>query len=232
VVDTREEIDRLITIQRGIVTSEAQTIRRTKLELSNRGDQAALVYVRHLVPEGWKLRENKHKVEKLRGAYLFPVTVAPRATLTLEIEEGQPLEKTIDINTDAGVETLGLFLEKSKRLEPELAKQLDEIVKLHKEMIDTQERVGTIESQMATYRERIDEIHVQLVTLRRVPTADKLSRHLAKKMEEISDRLQKATIEVSDLKGQLMTHRISLSDRLAELTLDKRKEKAVAEQGP
>lgn len=230
VVDTREEIDRLVTIQRGIVHTEAQSVRRTKLALANRGDSPAKVWVRHAVPEGWKLRDSKVKVEKLRGAHLFPVTVPARGAVELEIEESQPLAKTIDINTDAGVETLALFLKKSKPVEPELQKQLGEIVRLHKEMVDTRERVGTLESQMSTYRERIDEIHAQLVTLRRVTSAQKLSRHLAQKMEEISDRLQKATIEVSDLKGKLMTGKVALSDRLAELSLEAKKPAAVAEK--
>jgi len=230
VVDTREEIDSLVTIQRGIVRTEAQTIRRTKLALANRGDTPAKVWVRHAVPEGWKLRDSKVKVEKLRGAHLFPVTVPARGALELEIEESQPLEKTIDINTDAGVETLALFLRRAKPVEPELGKQLDEIVRLHKDMVDVRERVATLESQMATYRERVDEIHAQLVTLRRVTSADKLSRHLAQKMEEISDRLQKATIEVSDLKGKLMTGKVALSDRLAELSLEAKKPARVAEK--
>ncbi len=230
VVDTREEIDRLVTIQRGIVRTEAQTVRRTKLALANRGDAPAKVWVRHSVPEGWKLRDSKVKVEKLRGAHLFPVTVPARGALELEIEESQPLEKSIDINTDAGVETLALFLKKSKPVAPELQKQLDEIVRLHKHMVDTRERVSTLESQMTTYRERVDEIHAQLVTLRRVTSADKLSRHLAQKMEEISNRLQRATIEVTDLKGQLMTGKVALSDRLAELTLSPEKPNAVADK--
>jgi len=224
VVDSREEIDRLVTIQRGIVTTQAQSIRRTKLELANRGEKPADVYIRHFVPEGWKLRPTRLKVEKLRGAHFFSVTVPARGALEVEIEESQPLTKTIDISTDQGVESLALFLTKSKAVEPELQKQLDEIVRLHKEMVDTGERISTLESQMATYRERVDEIHVQLVTLRRVNQADKLSRHLAKKMDEISDRLQKATIEVTDLKGQLMTSRVALADRLAELTLKKDKD--------
>lgn len=230
VVDTREEIDRLVTIQRGIVRTEAQSIRRTKLALANRGDAPAKVWVRHAVPEGWKLRDSKVKVEKLRGAHLFPVTVPARGAVELEIEESQPLEKTLDINTDAGVETLALFLKRAKPVEPELQKQLDEIVRLHKEMVDTRERVSTLESQMTTYRERVDEIHAQLVTLRRVTSADKLSRHLAQKMEEISDRLQKATIEVTDLKGKLMTGKVALSDRLAELALEPKKNAAVADK--
>lgn len=230
VVDTREEIERLVTIQRGIVSTEAKTIRRTKLSLSNRGDTSAEVWVRHAVPEGWALAGGSQKFEKLRGAYLFPVSVPARSAVSFEIEEKQPLEKTIDINTDAGVEHLALFLRKTRPLEPELAKQLDEIVRLHKEMVDTRERVATLESQMSTYRERVDEIHAQLVTLRRVTSADKLSRHLAQKMEEISDRLQKATIQVTDEKGKLMTAKVALSDRLAELTLAADKSKAVADK--
>jgi hypothetical protein len=197
--------------------------------VAREGDRVARVWIRHFVPEGWKLREGKVKPEKLRGAYLFPVNVPARASLTLTIEETTPLEKTVDINTAAGVETLALFLQKSKPVDPALGKQLDEIIALHKGMVDTEEHVRTLESQMATYRERVDEIHIQLVTLRRVNQADKLSRHLAQKMDEISDRLQKATIEVTDLKGQLMTSRVALADKLAELTLKTAKdEKAVA----
>ena len=70
--------------------------------------------------------------------------------------------------------------------------------------------------------QRVDEINIQLVTLRKVPQAARLRRHLAKKMEEISERLQKSTIEMTDLKGQLMTLRIDLQDKLAELHLEKK----------
>jgi hypothetical protein len=72
---------------------------------------------------------------------------------------------------------------------------------------------------MNEYRTRVDELNDQLVTLRKVERAQELSRHLAKKMQEISDRLQKATIESADLQGELMTRRIRVQDRLAELTL-------------
>jgi hypothetical protein len=40
-------------------------------------------------------------------------------------------------------------------------------------------------------------------------------------MDEISQRLQKLTIFVADLAGQLLAQRVSLEDRLAELTLAK-----------
>jgi outer membrane protein OmpA-like peptidoglycan-associated protein len=232
--DTREELERLVTIERGIVTAEARRIRSTRLSLVNRGRSAALVYVRHQVPNGWKLRPGKIKPEKLRGAHLFPIQVAARTSVDLLIEETQPMTKTVDIHTDPGVKEIGLFLETTRDLDPELRSRLDEVVKLHRAMHDVQDRIDTLRAQMATLRERIDEIHVQLVTLRRVGTAQKLSRQLAKKMEEISDRLQKSTIQVTDLEASLMTSRISIQDHLAELSLEPAKsgERAAVVAGP
>mgnify|MGYP001222902775 CR=1 FL=1 len=224
-VDTREEINRLVTIERGIVRTETQRIRRTKLSFVNRGQSAAKVIVRHAVPQGWKLRGADKRAEKLRGAYLFPVNVPAKGSVNLEIEESMPFEKTININDDTGVKQIALFLEARKALSPELATQLDEIVKMHRGLRDKQSRIATVHRQMNDYRARVDEIHVQLVTLRKVPNAQKLSRHLAQKMEEISDRLQKATIEVTDLEGQVLSTRISLEDRLAELSLEEKKPK-------
>ncbi len=225
VVDTREEIDRLITIERGVVRTETKRIRRTKLAFVNRGASSAKVIVRHAVPKGWKLRTSDKRAEKLRGAYLFPVTIPAKGSVKLQIEESMPFEKTVNINTDHGVKQIALFLEARKKLAPELATQLDEIVKLHRALQDKQSRIDTVHRQMNDYRKRVDEIHVQLVTLRKVPHAQKLSRHLAKKMEEISERLQKATMEVTDLEGQVLSSRISLQDRLAELTLEDKKSK-------
>jgi hypothetical protein len=40
-------------------------------------------------------------------------------------------------------------------------------------------------------------------------------------MDEISQRLQKLTIQVADFDGQILAERVKLEDRLAELTLVK-----------
>jgi outer membrane protein OmpA-like peptidoglycan-associated protein len=227
IIDTREEITKLITIERGIVKTQAQQIRRTKLSLSNRGTSPARVFVRHAVPDGWTLR-SKQRFEKLRGAHLLPVVVPPRGAVAVEIEESMPFDKTLDIRTDAGLRDIGVFLRSTKELAPELAKKLGDVLTLQRELRGKEERIATLHRQLGDYRRRVDEIHVQLVTLRRVPNAQRLSQHLAKKMEEISERIQKATIEVTDLEGQVLTTRIALEDRIAELTLETNNERVAA----
>src|SRR6185503_3816844 len=106
----RDEIDRLVTVQRGVLTTEARRIRRTELVLVNRGTTEATVYVRHAIAEGYRLEKPALGFEKLRDAYLFPVKVAAGASTKLAIEEATPMAKTVDIGTAAGIGDLKLYL--------------------------------------------------------------------------------------------------------------------------
>lgn len=232
VVDTvlggREEIERLVTIQRGVVTAEARAVKATKLTLVNRGTSPALTYVRHLPAAGYDLIAPKTGFEKLRGAYLFPITVPAGGSLTLEIEESTPIHKTVDVRSEAGVAEIGLYLKAAKNLPEELRQKLGQVLTMHRELGELDEKLQTIATQIEMYRGRVDELNAQLVTLRKVPQAAELSRNLAKKMAEISDKLQKSTLDAASVEGERLTRRVALEDRLAELTLESRREQAVA----
>jgi hypothetical protein len=228
VVGGREEIERLITIQRGMVTAEARGVKSTKLTLVNRGSAPALTYVRHLPAPGYTLTAPSSGFERLRGAYLFPVTVPAGGSLELSIEESTPIQKTVDVRSEAGVAELGLYLKTAHDLADDLKQKLSQVLTMHRELGELDERLSTIETQIEMYRGRVDELNAQLVTLRKVPEAGELSRNLAKKMNEISDKLQKATLDAASIEGQRLTRRVALEDRLAELTLESRREQAVA----
>lgn len=226
----REEIDRLITIQRGVVSTESRKIRSTKLVLTNRGTRAATVYVRHKVGHGYKLVTKGPKMpqpEKLGGAHLFKVTVPAGVSQDLVIEEWTPVERTVDIRTDAGIKAISLYLNQSN-IDPKLAEGLKEVVHRHTGRADLVEKVTTLQEQMAVYRTRVDELNVQLVTLKKLRSGAKLRAHLSSKMQEISELLQTSTMQLADLKAQLMTQRIELQDKLAELSLRDERDEALA----
>ena len=156
--------------------------------------------------------------EKLDGAHLFRVTAPAGETVELAIEEWTPVERTVDLSSDGGIEAIGLYL-KAATLDPELKRQLQAVVARHTSRANLAERIQTLSEQMGVYRTRVDELNVQLVTLRKLPQGAKLRRHLSDKMEEISDQLQQATMKLADMRAELMTERIELQDALAELTL-------------
>jgi hypothetical protein len=219
--DGREDIDRLVTAQRGVLTTEARRVRVTELSLTNRGTTSETVYVRHALLAGYVLEAPSTGFERLRGAYLFPVVVPPSKSVTLRIEEATPIAKQVDIRTPGGVEQLKLYLKSARGLSPELSTRLAEVVEMHRGMAELEERIRTAGLQTMTYRERVTELEDQLVSLRKVRQADELSRNLAKKMDEISKRLQSLTIQMADFEGELLKKRVALEDRLAELTLSK-----------
>ncbi|HET9930190.1 MAG TPA: DUF4139 domain-containing protein [Polyangiaceae bacterium] len=220
--DGREEIDRLLTLQRGVITSEARSIRRTELEVVNRGATEATVYVRHAVAAGFKLEKPTQGFEKFRDSYLIPVKVPAGASTTLRIEESTPIQKSVDIRSAAGVNELRLYLKVAGgRVDADTRARLEQVIEMHRAMSELEERRQTASLQADTYRERIDELNAQLVSLRKVPQAQALSRNLAQKMDEISQRLQKLTIQMADYDGQITAERVKLEDRLAELTLAK-----------
>ncbi|HVJ22130.1 MAG TPA: OmpA family protein [Polyangiaceae bacterium] len=220
----REAIDRLVTIQRGIVTAEARSIKTTKLSLHNRGTIAAITYVRHSPAPNHALEAPRSGFEKLRGAYLFPVEIPAGGTVSLVIEESTPIQKSVDVRTDAGVGELSLFLKSAGKLPEELKQKLEQVIEMHRELAAMDERLSTINAQISMYRARVDELNAQLVTLRRVTQAQELSRKLAKKMDEISEKLQQSTLEAAGVEGQRLTRRVALEDRLAELTLETRRD--------
>jgi len=116
----------------------------------------------------------------------------------------------------------------SSRIDGETRARLEQVVEMHRAMSELEERRQTASLQADTYRERIDELNAQLVSLRKVPQAQALSRNLAAKMDEVSQRLQKLTIQMADFDGQILAERVKLEDRLADLTLSKPKDAAVA----
>jgi hypothetical protein len=162
------------------------------------------VYVRHALGPGFELEKPTQGFEKFRDGYLFPIEVAGGGSATLTIEESTPIKKTVDIRTTSGAGELEVYLRAaSGRLDPEMRARLDHVVEMHRAMTELEEQRQTALLQTHTYRERIDELNVQLVSPRRVAQARALSQNLARKMDDISQRLQKLTIQIADLDGRI-----------------------------
>jgi hypothetical protein len=180
------------------------------------------VYVRHAVAAGYKLEKPPQGAEKFREGYLFPVKVLANASATLRIEESTPIQKTVDIRGASGIADVTLYLKAAgARIDAETRARLEQVIEMHRAMGELEQRRQTASLQADTYRERIEELNAQLVSLRKVPQAQALSKNLAQKMDEISQRLQKLTIQMADFDGQILAERVKLEDRLAELTLAK-----------
>lgn len=221
--DDRDAISRILTVQRGVFHTEVQHVRRTVLTLHNRLSDRAVVYVKHTVPHGFTLGKSPSTTERLGDAHLFRVEVAAGAKTEVTIEEATPVFKTTDIRSPAGMDMVRVYLS-SAAVEGPLKKAVDELLRLHTELANLEQQIATMREQMAEYRTRMDELHAQIVTLRAVKTTGgNLLGHLEKKLQEVSEKLSKATVDLVTLQERQMVARVRFQDGVADLTLDKDK---------
>ncbi|MFT3691657.1 MAG: hypothetical protein QM831_00865 [Kofleriaceae bacterium] len=213
-----DQLSRLVTLQRGILTAEVQHIKHEKLTITNRLPQAAKVYIRHTVNKGWKVLEAPPAFERTGDAHLFEVDLKANETKDVVIAEATPMEKTLDLSADVTVEMMKAYVS-SAITTPELKSQLEKVIGIHKKLADLVEDQVSVHRRLDEYRERMDELHGQIVTLQAVKTGGDLMTHLKDKMKDISDRVQKATIAVVDDEEKIMLARVQLQDAIAELTL-------------
>jgi len=212
------KLSRLVTLQRGVLTAEVQHIRHEKLTLTNRLPQVAKVYIRHTVNKGWKLLEAPPAFERVGDAHLFEVDLKAGETREVEISEATPMERTLDLNADVTMDMMKIYVQSAVGT-PELKAQLEKVLGAHKQLIDLSEAQTSVHRRLDEYRERMDELHNQIFTLQAVKTGNDLMNHLKDKMKDISERVQKATIQLVDYEEKIMLTRVQFQDAIAELTL-------------
>lgn len=214
-----EEIESLSKIDRGVATTQTQRIRRTVIELANRGGEGALVYVRHHVDSGWTLRNRPKQTETMGNDLVVPIEVAAGGSATLELVESTPITTAIDLRTAPGLKAVAVFLQRDD-VDPALRTELAEIVAAHRGVAEIDETLHTRRSHADALRVRVDELSEQLVALRKVGRAQSLSGHLAKRMRVLGDKLDVAAAEISDLETRRLESSIALDNLVADLALE------------
>jgi hypothetical protein len=217
--DARDEIARVLTVQRGVFSTETRHIKKTTLVVRNRMASSTVVYVRHAVAPGYRSIKAPDGGEHVGGAELYRVEVEGLGKREVTLEEATPIYRTADIRTPDGTSLVRAYLT-SAAIDGPLRAQVEDLLKTQKEIADSEERVATLREQMAEFRQRMDELHAQIVTLRAVRTAGPLMANLEKKLQEISDKLSKSTIDVVGLEEKLMLARIRFQDGVADLSLE------------
>jgi hypothetical protein len=212
------QIARLLTLSRGILTAQVQHIRRQRLTVTNRLGRIAKLYIRHTVHKGWSLIEAPPRFERVGDAHLFEVQLAPNETKEVMIAEATPIERTLDLSADVTLEMMKAWVDAPEG-SPELKAQLRKLLGIHRTLADLAQDQDSLRRRLTDYRGRMDDLHNQIFTLQAVKTGNDLLGHLKLKMKDISDRVQKLTIQIVDQEEKMMLTRVQFQDTLAELAL-------------
>jgi len=224
-------------VQRGVFSTQLQHTKKATFTLYNRLPEKASVYLRHTVTQGYRLTKSPEKsadtpikagdAEHLQGAHLFRVELEPNGRADVIIEEATPIFRSTDIRTPAGLDLVRAYLSTSA-LDGPLKGEIEKLLKLEAEMAKVEQQIATTREQMGEYRLRMDELHAQLVTLKAVKTAGPLMVHLEKKLQEISEKLSRATVDVVSLQEKQMVARIQFQTGVGDLSLESKDNRAAA----
>ena len=217
--DEADAISRILSVQRGVFSTEVKHTRKKTLVMTNRSQDKATVYVRHTVAKGYTLGKAPPSRERMGDAHLFRVEIAAGEKVEVTIEEATPIFRTTDLRSDVGMEMVRVYLS-GPAATGKLKEEVGALLDLQKEMGNLEQRITTTRQELAEYRQRMDELHAQIVTLKVVKSGGPLMQSLEKKMQEVSDRISKATIELVAQQEKLMLARIRFQDGVSELSLE------------
>jgi hypothetical protein len=215
-----DEIARILTVSRGVFSSEIKHTKKRTLTFFNRSGEVGTVYVRHTPAVGYKFTSNVPKMdEKVGGAQLFRIEVPANGKVEAVIEEATPILRSTDIRTKVGLDLIRAYVSQGA-LDPTTKAKVNELIKLNAEMTTYEERLQLVREQQGEYRQRMEELHKQIFTLKAVKTAGPMMQALEKKMVEMSDRVSKATVEIVTLEEKVMVTRVRIQDGISELTME------------
>ncbi len=213
---SRDRLERLASIQRGVLTADVQHVRTTALTLTSRLPGPTTVYVRHPATAGWTLVDPPGPVERIGDAYLIAVELAGGATRTVELAEETPTVQVLDLGADPTLAMLAVFVA-SERPSPALKARLTELLAHHRALVDGAARIDLLRQRIDEYRVRARELEGQLLGLRKLKGAADLQRSLAGKLDDTATRGQQATLDLVTAQEELMLTRVRFQDALADL---------------
>ena len=213
-----DRIAKLVTVQRGIVTAEVQHRRETKFTVTSRLAVPTTVYLRHKLETNWTVVTEPSKPMRVGDSQLYQIEVGPGETKSVALVESTPVERSFDLASEEALGMMNVYI-KEDSATPKLKEQITALLATHRDAADLQDKIETLREQLVEYRQRSGELHAQVVTLKAVRTGGDLMQTLRSRLAEMSDRVQKTTIDIVDTQEKLMLARVKFQNQLADLKL-------------
>jgi hypothetical protein len=219
VQNSRPQHVTLVKISKGVLTQISEEEQRTLYAVRNQEDSARALVVEHPARPGWKLKKGvQQPEEQAPGTYRFRISLAPKATASLPIEEVRPVSAAYQV-ADLGADQIQLFL-KNKTLTDEMAAALQKIIaqkavveKLEQEMEDRQKDIDRIVDDQGRLRENMK-------ALRGSAEEKALLQRYTKQLDDQETQLAGLRKQIKDTEAQRDAANTQLQKMIDDLRLE------------
>jgi len=208
-----------VRVARGIMVHTSELRERKTYTVRNEDTTPRMVVIEHPMRPDWKLAaDGPAPEESSAGVYRFRLTVEPKKTVALAVNEARPLESRYEL-TNLKDEQVALFL-RQRAINPEVEQALRRI-------LEQKNRVSALETQITSRESENQRIYDDQQRLRENLKALKgsaeeraLTQRYTQQLAEQETRLEKLRREVNELEEKRDTAQGELDAMIRQLSLD------------
>ena len=225
-VSTKEEEQNQSAFLTEIINGEFRVhYKQTKTmtyTLTNVTDRVKTVYIEHPVEkdEEWKLVNTPKPVESTENFQRFKVTVAPRSTAQLKVNEELPDTTTYQLSNLTST-NITLFV-KSRYLSPQMKQSLDGILELKSQIAALDQQLRAKQQEINTVVKDQERMRENLRALGKSDEEKQLLARYVAKISQGEDRLEKLRGEEKELIEQRAALQRQLDETLRKLAQEHR----------
>ncbi len=190
--------------------------------LTNVTDRAKTVYIEHPVEseEKWKLVNTPKPVETTENFQRFKVSVAPRSTAELKVNEELPDLTTYRLSNLTS-DNIALFV-KSRYLNPQMKQALDGILDLKSQIAALDQQLRAKQQEISTVVKDQERMRENLRALGKSDEERQLLARYVAKISQGEDRLEKLRGEEKEMTEQRAAWQRQLDETLRKLAQEHR----------
>jgi hypothetical protein len=204
-----------IRVSRGLLIQQTEERRRQSYSVRNEDTEVRTLVIEHPVRQGWTLGGTVKPVESTTSVHRFRVTVDPRTTAQIVVEEARPIETQIAIAsvTDTQVD---LFV-RDKMISPALEAQLREVQKRKAGIAALQSQITLAETEVAAITRDQERVRENMRSLKGSSEEKQLLQRYVKQLSDQETRLEALRQEMSALIGQRQKAQADLAAFIEEI---------------
>lgn len=222
VVETSEQYDQeqgaLVRIQRGVVTVQRFSQRKTRYKVRNGDDEASKLYVRHPRWGEAELVAPPQGTELAPQRALVPIAVPAKGNAELEVVERTPVQTDFSFMDQPAADAVAVYLT-GPALEAATSAALKQALALRDELLKLDGQIVALEREQAELSSGAEETRDNLKAIEKVKTAGDLRMRLLARLKQWDLRLSELTKQLVEARTKKSELEVRLNEALEGVSL-------------
>jgi hypothetical protein len=217
-----EEQGALVRVQRGMVTVQRFSQRKTRYHVRNGGSEPSKVYVRHQRWGNAELIAPPAGTELSPGRALVPIAAKGKQEVELDVIERSPVQMDFVFMDQPAADAIALYLQ-GPAVDAAQGAALKNALELRGQLVKVIESIAGKEREQGELENGSSETRKNLKAIEKVASAADLRARLVARLKELDGKLAEVTKQLVELRTRQSELEVRLNEALDSVTLEVKK---------